>query len=183
MKTLHAGIIAVLVGGGIALTLNAQDEAPPREQPTVVVGTFDSRAVAMASVRSGAFNEYLRAQQAAVAQAIERADAAGDVHLASDLRALGPAMQKRIHEQGFGSAPVDDILAKIEEKLPAIAKEAGVDVIVSKWTLTYSSPEARFIDVTELLAAEFDPDESTLRMIREIVTTEPIPLDELDHDH
>ena len=50
MKTLHAGIIAVLVGGGIALTLNAQDEAPPREQLTVVVGTFDSRAVVMAKV-------------------------------------------------------------------------------------------------------------------------------------
>ena len=74
------------------------------------------------------------------------------------LDALGPAMQKRLHEQGFGTAPVDDIIARIEDKLPDIAKEAGVDVIVSKWTLTYRSPAAKFVDVTGLIAAEFDPD-------------------------
>ena len=92
-------------------------------------------------------------------------------------------MQKRLHEQGFGTASVDDIIARIEDKLPGIAKEAGVDVIVSKWTLTYSSPAARFVDVTGLIAAEFDPDERTLKMIRSTVETEPIPLDEIEHDH
>ena len=41
--------------------------------------------------------------------------------LAADLNALGPAMQQRFHHQGFGGAPVDDILARIEDRLPAIA--------------------------------------------------------------
>ncbi len=87
------------------------------------------------------------------------------------------------HEQGFGTAPVDDIIARIEDKLPAIAKQAGVDVIVSKWTLAYRNPTARFVDVTDLLAAEFDPDEETWKGIREIVETEPVPLDQLKEEH
>ncbi len=76
---------------------------------------------------------------------------------------------------------MDDIIARIEDKLPGIAKEAGVDVIVSKWTLAYRGPAAEFVDVTDLLAAEFDPDEATRKGIREIVETEPVPLDQLKH--
>jgi hypothetical protein len=175
-------IIGVLLGGLFALTLSAQDSTTTSENPTIVVGTFDSRAVAVAYIHSDAFTDYLVAQKADVAQVIERAKMAGDKELVAGLDALGPAMQKRLHEQGFGTAPVDDIIARIEDKLPGIAKEAGVDVIVSKWTLTYRSPAAKFVDVTGLIAAEFDPDERTLKLIESIVETEPIPLDEIDPD-
>jgi hypothetical protein len=182
MKRLRAGI-GVLLGGFFMLTLSAQDAATTSEYPTIVVGTFDSRAVAVAYVQSGAFRDYLAAQQADVAQVLERARTAGDEKLVAELEALGPAMQKRLHEQGFGTAPIDDIIARIEDRFPDIAKEAGVDVIVSKWTLTYRSPAAKFVDVTGLIAAEFDPDERTLRMIQSTVETEPIPLDKIEHDH
>jgi hypothetical protein len=182
MKKLHTGL-GLLLGGLIVLTLNAQDAASATgEKPTVVVGTFDSRAITMAYIGSEAFTDYLRAQKVDVARAVERARAAGDPDLAADLEALGPAMQKRFHRQGFGAAPVDDIIARIEDRLPAIAEETGVDVIVSKWTLTYRDPSAKFVDVTERLAAEFDPDEETLKGMREIVETEPVPLGQLgDH--
>lgn len=182
MNKLHAGI-AVVLAGLVALTLGAQGEAPENDNPAVVVGTFDSRGILMAYVRSDQFGRYLSAQKADIARAVERAEASGDDQLLAALNALGPAMQKRIHEQGFGSAPVDDIIARIEERLPAIAEEAGVDVIVSKWTLTYTGPGARFVDVTELLANEFDPSEATLKGIRDLARREPVPLDELDHDH
>lgn len=141
-KKLHIGIGMLLLGVIVALAASTRNLAAAPDHPEVVVGTFDSRAVAMASVRSTAFTEYLRAQKADVGQAIERAKAAGDQSLLADLDALGPAMQKRIHEQGFGTAPVNDILAMIRDKLPRIAKEADVDVIVSKWNLTYRSPAA-----------------------------------------
>jgi hypothetical protein len=145
----------------------------------VVVGTFDSRAVLMAYIGSDEFKDYLSAQKADVGRALERAKAAGDQELVANLEVLGPAMQKRIHQQGFGSAPVDDIIARIEDKLSGIAEVSGVDVIVSKWALAYRSPAAKFVDVTDLLAAEFDPDEATRKGIREIVETEPVPLDQL----
>ena len=182
MKKFHAGI-GMILGGLLALAPNAQDTATTRESPTLVMGTFDSRAIAVAYVQSDAFGEYLRAQQADVSRVLERSEAAGDKQLAVGLAALGPAMQKRLHQQGFGTAPVDDIIARIEDRLPGIAVKAGVDVIVSKWTLAYRNPAAKFVDVTNLLAAEFDPDEETLKMIRSTVESDPIPLDELEHDH
>ncbi len=182
MKKCRVGI-GGLLGGLFVLTLSAQEITTISENPTVVVGTFDSRAVAVAYLQSDVFRDYLVAQQANVARVLERAKTAGDDELVAELGALGPAMQKRLHEQGFGTAPVDDIIARIEDKLPDIAEEAGVDVIVSKWTLTYRSPAAKFVDVTGLIAAEFDPDERTLKMIQSTVETEPIPLDEIEHDH
>jgi len=182
MRKLRAGI-GMLLGGLFVLTLGAQENTTTSENPTVVVGTFDSRAVAVAYVQSDAFGGYLVAQQTDVAQVLERARTAGDEALVAALDALGPAMQKRLHEQGFGTASVNDIIARIEDELPNIAKEAGVDVIVSKWTLTYRSPAAKFIDVTNLIAAKFDPDERTLKMIQSTVETDPVPLDEIKHDH
>ena len=178
MKKLHAGI-GMLFAGFVVLTLSAQDSR--RENPAVVVGTFDSRGVLFAYVASNEFRDYLAAQREDVGRALERARAAGDDQLVATLDALGPAMQKRIHQQGFGTAPVDDIIARIEDRLPGIAQEAGVDVIVSKWTLAYRSPTAKFVDVTERLAAEFDADEATLKSIREIIAQEPVPLDDLDN--
>jgi len=182
MKRFRAAI-GILLGGLFVLTLSAQEITTTSETPTVVVGTFDSRAVAVAYVQSDAFADYLVAQQADVAQVLDRARTAGDERLVAELAALGPAMQKRLHQQGFGTAPVDDIIARIEDRLPDIAKQAGVDVIVSKWTLTYRNPATKFVDVTGLIVAEFDPDERTLAMIQSTVETEPIARDEIDHDH
>jgi len=182
MKTIHAGI-GVLLGSLLVLTLGAGSAPTTREQPDLVVGTFDSRAIAVAYVQSDAYQEYLSALKAHITGAIEQARTAGDKQLIASLEGVGPAMQQRLHEQGFGTAPVDDIIAKIEDALPGIAARAGVDVIVSKWTLSYSSPGARFVDVTGLLAAEFDPSERTLIMIQSTMEAAPVPIDELDHDH
>ncbi|MHC4429294.1 MAG: hypothetical protein ACYS0D_11945 [Planctomycetota bacterium] len=183
MKKLHAGI-GLFIAGLFVLTLGAQDTPAMRKNPAVVVGTFDSRAIAVAYVRSDAFDEYLRAQKADIMRALERAKAAGDDELFADLEELGPAMQQRMHYQGFGTAPVDAIIARIEDRLPDIAEEAGVDVIVSKWALTYRNKDAKLVDVTSLLAAEFDPGEETLKTIRQLMKTEPVPLAQLtDHDH
>ena len=177
MKKHHVGI-GIVLGGFLVLTLNAQDTAAARKHPTVVVGTFDSRAVLMAYVGSDAFTDYMQGLHADLA----RAKAAGDEKRVAELEAFGPVMQKQIHQQGFGTAPVDDIIQRIEDELPAIAEEAGVDVIVSKWALDYRGPTAQFVDVTDLLTAEFDPSAETLQGIREIVAQAPVPLDQLgDH--
>ena len=175
-------IVGIVVGLAPSIP-GAQDQSSSAGvQPGVVVGTFDSRGVLMAYVRSQSYREYLAAQQADVRRVTERARAAGDVALVADLNALGPAVQQRIHEQGFGTAPVGDIIALIEDRLPAIAEAAGVDVIVSRWDLTYGSPDAQFIDLTETLAAEFDPTEETLQGIRELTSQAPVtPETELRH--
>lgn len=178
MKKHHAGI-GLLLGGLLAMTVTAQDPAAERGKPTVVVGTFDSRGVLVAYVHSGGFEQHMRELFAE----LDRAKAAGDEKRVAELEALGPAMQEKIHQQGFGTAPIDDIIAKIEDSLPGIAREAGVDVIVSKWSLFYTSPAAKFVDVTDRLVDEFDPDEATLASIRELLAQDPVPLEEIHEDH
>ena len=108
-----------------------------------------------------------------------------DVEKVKKLEAQGQARQEQAHRQGFGTAPVDEILQRIKDKLPAIAKKSSVDVIVSKWVVTYSTPGARFVDVTDLIIEPFDPDERTKRIIRELRAKPPVPPDEIDkhHDH
>lgn len=195
MKTLQAGL-GMFLGGLVVLSLGAAGASRARHaggEPRafaageravgVVVGTFDSRAVAVAYLRSQATKDYLRAQHADLERLLERAREAGDRLLVDRLDALGPALQDHRHQQGFGTAPVDDILARIGERLPEIAREAGVDLIVSKWTLAYRDPAAPLVDVTERLVAEFQPDEETLKGIRQLVLTEPVPLEQLETHH
>jgi hypothetical protein len=179
-RKLAVGLGGLVVG---CLGLAApQDAAPAAKAPAVVVGTFDSRAIATAWIRSKAFGQYLNGQRGDIGRALERAKSAGDLALAAQLAALGPAMQRRGHEQGFGTAPVDEILARVQDRLPAVAKQAGVDVIVSKWTLTWRSSDARFVDVTGPLVALFEPDEKTLEVIRQLIETEPLPPERIEHD-
>jgi len=168
-------------GAGVvgALVLACTAAATSGDAPRVVLGTFDSRAVAIAYAGSEAFRTYLSGLYEELAQA----KAAGNDARVAELEAFGPQLQERLHLQGYSTASVADILAHIEDELPALAARAGVDAIVSRWDLVYRSPSARFVDVTDLLVAEFDPDARTLQSAREIVEQEPVPADELRDDH
>jgi hypothetical protein len=84
-----------------------------------------------------------------------------------------------MHEQVFSTGRVDDILKKIEDRLPEIAKEAGVDLIVSKWDLAYRAPGAEVVDVTEALIKLYQPDEKTRKILADMARKPPIPLEEL----
>lgn len=172
MMTKLGSAIGLLLGG-LLVMVPAADQEKASAKPTVVLGTFDSRAIATAWVRSAEFAKYVEGLRADVKSATQRAMAAGDRSLAAELDALGPAMQERIHEQGFGAAPVDEIVAHIAERLPAIAKTAGVDLIVSKWALSWRAAGAETVDVTDAMVAVFEPNAATLAVIRELVATEP----------
>lgn len=179
MKTPNA-ILAVALSGCALFATTFQGDAPPPTNTTV--GTYDSRAIAIAYVGSEEFNSYLRLQKKDIDAAIARAKETGDHGMVTRLEALGPAMQDRIHRQGFGTEPVDDILVHIEDALPKVAKLRGVDLVVSKWAIDYQDPDAVFVDVTEDLAAEFGPSDKTWKSIRQIMKQDPVPADELgDH--
>jgi hypothetical protein len=140
------------------------------------VGTFDSRAVAMAWARSEAFDR----QRKKKIQEKERAEAAGDRETVEKLKAEGRAGQKQLHLQGFGGASVANILEKIKDQIPALAEEAGVDVIVSKWDLVYQTPGAEFVDVTALMIRPFRPNAKARPInLKEFEKTPLVPLDEL----
>ena len=140
------------------------------------VGTFDSRAVVIAWVRSEAFDQQLKKK----IQEKEQAEAAGDHKTVEKLMAEGRAGQEQVHLQGFGGASVANILEKIKDQIPALAQEAGVDVIVSKWDLVYQAPGAEFVDVTALMIRHFKPNAKAPPInLKELQKTPLVPLDEL----
>ena len=170
--------VLVLASALLPWGIPAQDSSATR--PTVTLGVFDSRAVAIAHVRSDALSARLKDLHQQLADARE----AGDEKRVAELEAYGPALQKKIHRQGFGTAPIDDILETIQDDLPGIAAEAGVDVLVSRWDIAWKSDRAAAIDVTQRMVALFEPDEETLRVIADVRSKRPVADDKLDdHDH
>ena len=73
------------------------------------------------------------------------------------------------HQQGFGTAPVDDLLAHVSSELPKIQADAGVTQLISKW----NEPElqkhagAEKVDVTLKLLDAFHPNERQRNYVRD----------------
>jgi hypothetical protein len=151
----------------------------PAKEPTAVkVGVYDSRAVAVAFAQS--------AQNRAVLDDLMRqhseAKRANATERVAALEAKGAAMQERLHRQGFSTASIADILKPIAEQLPAIAQQAGVDVLMSKWDVAYRGAHVEFVDVTEAMIAPFAPTPEVRKMIDSLVDQEPLSLYEHDWD-
>ena len=177
MRRLRMLFFLIFVVAGLALytTGGAQQQEGKLSGSMQRVGTFDSRALAMAYYRSAEFMQYMQELRAEH----EKAKAAGDEKLVKELEVKGPAQQELIHKQGFSTWPVDNILEKIKGKIPEIAEQAEVDVIVCKWDIVYQRSGVEFIDVTDFMVKPFNPDEATLKIIKEIQMQDPVPLDEL----
>jgi hypothetical protein len=172
-----AMVIAGVAGGSISA---AEPPGGQKQPPKLRVGTYDSRALAVVYCRTPEFNAKIRK----LMDEQKKAKTAGDAEKVKHIEAEGRAQQARLHEQGFSGAPVDDILATIKTKLPGIAKEAGVDVIVSKWQIAYQAPEAELLDVTGLVIKAFNPDEKAMRIVKDLMSKPLIPVEEVrKHKH
>lgn len=181
MRVVKALMVVFLVTCGLAIcsTSWSQPSAEQAKKTSLRVGTFDSRALVIAFANSEMWNRRL----AQIKQERDKAKAAGDDKKVKELEdEFGPGRQDRMHQQGFSTAPVDDILEEIKDKLPEIAKEANVDLIVSKWAVTYQVPGAEFVDVTDLMCKPFSPNERAQRWIKECVKQTPVPLYKLKMD-
>ena len=144
------------------------------------VGTYDSRAVALAYGRSKRADCML-AKVDAIKKAHDKAQKEGDTDRMKALTTEATSLQKEIHLQVFSGAPIDDILALIQKDLPAIAKKAKVDLIVHE--VQKSRPGVEIVDVTLQMCAPFTPDAETTRMIRELMKQAPVPASALREDH
>ena len=166
--------IAALCAAGIARPAIGDDEAQLR------VGIFDSRAIAVAYANSEDHDRFLKGVRAEH----ERARADGNEDRVAEIEAEMSALQDLRHKQGFGTWPVDDVLERIEDLIPDIAADAGVDVIVNRWDLVYQAPAAEFVDVTLAMVAPFDPDERVLQIIEQMRNVAPLSIEEIEaHDH
>jgi len=145
----------------------------------IMVGTFDSRCVALAYYRTGALDEIVSELDFDMDEAVE----AGDSVRIQELEDFGSSMQEMMHGQVFSTGDIDEIITEIWTDLPAIAEANEVDIIVSIWDVTYINEGAEFVDVTEDIVMLFDPDEEVLEIIDEMYRVPPVPIQMLDHQH
>lgn len=156
------GIVLASAAGAFA------QEAAKAPAGKLRIGTYDTRAVALAYLRS---EESLK-QVSDRYEEYKKAKAAGDQKRMDELKPQGEHSQQLAHAQVFSNAPIDNILLKLKDGFPAAAKKANVSAIVpsADWT----DPSIELVDVTELLAEQFKPTEQTRKMMTEIRKSKPL---------
>src|SRR5262249_48041648 len=139
----------------------------------VRIGTYDSRAVAVAYARSGEFTARSKDLQR------QRTDAekAGEDARVAELETIGQSMQTRLHLQGFSTAPVDDILQIVADKLPGVAQQNHLAIITR--AAEYHVEGVTLVDVTNDLVALFNPDTQTLKIVNDLRAQKPLPIEQV----
>ncbi|MCX7014400.1 MAG: hypothetical protein NTW86_17925 [Candidatus Sumerlaeota bacterium] len=173
-----SAIVAVIL---FAAALSFVGAGAPTEQsktPAMRIGTFDSRAVALAYWRS---DQGMKGINAGFEE-VKKAKAANDEKRIKELEIEMPGGQVRMHQQIFSTGAVTDIIETIKTSIPAIAQEAGVSLVVSKWEIAYKDPSIECVDVTPQLVKLFNPSAETQKMIEEMGNKEPVPIDQLSMD-
>ena len=148
------------------------------KENTLRIGVYDSRAVAVAWGNSTEFQKSLDAVTADYKQAKE----AKDDKRVKEIETQMKAKQRRAHEQGFSTGSVAPIMAGIKDSLPAVAKKAGVDVIVSKWEVNYQSPGIKLVDVTDDLVSLFHVSTKGLEWAKGVKSHAPVPIEQITDD-
>jgi hypothetical protein len=144
--------------------------------PTKIrVGTYDSRIVALAYHRSA----LVAPSRQSLMDKMEKAKAEKNEKLMQELEAEVVTDHYYDMLQVFCQLPIGDILEKVKDKLPQVAQEAGVVMIVSQWEVMHKTPSVEIVDITSSLAKLFNPDEQTLKFIEGTKQQLPIPLLEL----
>ena len=174
MKSSRMWFLGMVAAGGLVMALaqsfsSAQSPAAAR----VRIGTYNTRAVALAYGRSKEFLEYVdkRSKEG------KEAKAANDQKKYNQIAAEMSGRQARMHAQVFSNAPIDDIMAGMKESLPGIAQKASVSAIVPE--VSYHDPAVEVVDVTDALVQHFKPTDKTQAMIKDIVKHPPVSYKEL----
>ncbi len=175
LTTSIISLVSVCCLGLASLPLDATAQDPPQ---VTKIGTFDSRAVALAFWRSEAGMAVVNSIQDELRAARE----AGDEDRVRELEAKGPGLQIRMMQQVFSTGTVTDVLRRVEDLIPSIAEKAGVPLVVSKWQVIHQNPSVESVDVTMELVSLFSPTDDILARVGQILGTDPVPIDELPMD-
>ena len=157
------------------LALTSSTTSAQSQPNRLRIGVYDSRAVAVAYCSSAEFRDAMKSVKADY----DKAKAAKDEKRMKEMEARMKSQQRRQHEQGFSTASVGAIMAKVGTSLPALAEQTGVQLIVSKWEVNYRSGEVEVVDVTDLIVGLFNVDQRALKQIEEIRGQLPWPMEDL----
>ena len=146
-----------------------------KNSPLVKIGTYDSRIVTMAWSRSEVFGQFMK-------KTSRQNDSATRVHDTARIKELSVIMmsyQHLLHQMVFSNGSIGMVMATIKDKLPEVAKTAGVSVILSKWEVNFSDQAVETVDLTIQIATLFHPGGDFEKMAGEIGKVTPVPMEEL----
>jgi hypothetical protein len=175
MKTKNYGImtlvtLAVVITAGLALSpLSAQTKSSK-----VKIGTYDSRVVVLAYSTSDQFREKMKRESDESDVLMKSKDTVKMKEGAMKMITMSHLLERSV----FTALPASFVIDLVRDKFPEIAKKAGVSMIVSKWDLNYSDPSITIIDLTDQVAALFDPEGKGAETAKEITKQAPMPADE-----
>ncbi len=160
---------------------SAWDSAVSQDDKACIrVGVYDSRGVAIAFGNSDYNTQVLQPKMKEHKQAKER----GDEEKMKELEGWFEDRQHQAHLQAFCGKPVDNLLDHIRDRIPKVAKEAGVELVVSKWQIDYQTEDIELIDVTKALAEAYNPKEKAWKWIDDLKNHDLVPVETLEkHKH
>jgi hypothetical protein len=141
-----------------------------KAQSKLRIGTYDSRAVIVAYANSKHFKNPTGDLMAKMKTAKEK----NDTKEIARLEREGQLRQAMMHEQGFGTGSIRNVMETVREKTALLANKEKLDIVVSKWELAYIASDAELIDITEKVADFFGPNEKMKPMIREMMKQAPV---------
>lgn len=161
---LWLGLSAGTVPGQTSQTTGAKER----------IGVYDSRVIAYAHFWSEAYQQKINDR----AKAAKDAKAAGQTDRFNELAATMKKEQEQNHLQVFSTAPVEEILAEMKDRVEAVRTEAGASQLVSKWdekTLR-GYKKSQQVEVTDQLLREFKLNEKQMKVVADMRKKEPLPL-------
>jgi hypothetical protein len=165
-------IFALIFSMGIHLNPTVAQTSNPTSAGRI--GVYDSRVVAFAHFWSEDNQTQLREN----AKRAEAAATTGDRDREEKLKDLLKAQQDRIHLQVFSTAPIDEILSGMTNRLAEIQAQKNIRRFVSKWDDdSLKAENGEKIDVTDNLVQGFNLDKKRLKIMQSIKTQKPLSLE------
>lgn len=174
-KTVAVGLLMTIVlVAACSVNQGMSAEGKTSAKP-LRVGVYDSRCITVAYVHSA----YNKNEIQKLFDIVHKAENDGDTKKAQSSRRIAEYVQKKRHAQGFGTAPVQELLDPVKKQLPQVAQTAGVEMIVSQWQIDYQVEGAEVVDVTDAIVALYKPDEKALKTIAAMKNIKPITEEEI----
>ncbi|HZX63653.1 MAG TPA: hypothetical protein VFE66_10605 [Bacteroidales bacterium] len=145
-----------------------------KTKAVIKIGTYDSRIVTFAWSRS----DYFKQHMIKFNQQNDSAEKAHDTARIKELTVGIISYQHLLHQMIFSNGSIGFVMAIVKDKLPELAKTAGVSIIISKWELNFSDPSIEIVDLTSQITQLFHPKENIDQMSKDISAQQPIPIDE-----
>ncbi len=161
-------VVCVALAAAVVLPMAARAASG-----SVRIGTYDNRVIAIAYAQAG----YIPVAEKTAEY--DRAEAAGDTATMREIDDFMSALQRKLHRQGFGRVPVDDLLEPVALQIPSLAADLGLHAIV--WICDYAGEGVEVVDVSEELARLYVSSEDAAELCREVIPVAPVDLDEIDH--